>query len=262
MGKNNKKNRNQNQNQNQNRVEIDDDLNNINPSNVSELSDGLDGFEEVTHKKSNRNIFAQLDSDENIDDIKNTANTENNEEYCNYCKYIRCVCAHGSSKPIINENIHLKSDKQSEDYYFAKGYHADDYEHDYNEAIKHYKDSLIHDSEHYKSIASYNMALIYEEKLNDIENAEKYYKISCEKNYKDAFVNLALLYFNQEKYVDAEKYFKKAVEFGYCKIYYEYAKTLEKLDKKEEAFKYLQYHLMLKNANTTERNMWRRLIKK
>jgi tetratricopeptide (TPR) repeat protein len=251
MGKNNKKNRNQNQNQNQNRVEIDDDLNNINPSNVSELSDG---FEEVTHKKSNRNIFAQLDSDENTEsniDAESIIETKNDPPKTTI------TTDKNNIKP--KESI---SDNLSEDYYFAKGYHADDYEHDYNEAIKHYKDSLIHDSEHYKSIASYNMALIYEEKLDDTVNAEKYYKISCEKNYKDAFVNLALLYFNQEKYADAEKYFKQAVELGYCKIYYEYAKTLEKLDKKEEAFKYLQYHLMLKNANTTERNMWRRLIKK
>ena len=48
---------------------------------------------------------------------------------------------------------------------------------------------------------------------------------------------------------------------GEISIFKEYAHTLEQLDKKEDSLKYIQYHLMLKNANNSEKKMFSRLIK-
>jgi tetratricopeptide (TPR) repeat protein len=147
------------------------------------------------------------------------------------------------------------------DKYFAQAYHEDDYEHDYTKAIELYEQSLIHDDITYHGVAAHNMGLLYEEKFNDLINAEKYYKIACENNYKNSYLNLGILYYNQNNYNDAEKYFAKAVTHGEISIFKEYAHTLEQLDKKEDSFKYLQYHLILKNANNSEKKMFSRLIK-
>ena len=80
--------------------------------------------------------------------------------------------------------------------------------------------------------------------------------------YKNAFVNLGLLYFNQEKYSDAISYLKKSVDFGNTDIYYEYSFCLEKVGQKDEAFKYLKYHLILKNASIKEKKLWKSISKK
>ena len=150
-------------------------------------------------------------------------------------------------------------EKNRDDYYFSQGYHFDDYENDYENAIKFYKLSIEHDSDYYKSVASYNIALIYSDKLSNDSEAEKYYKIACEKNYTDAFHNLGMLYFNQKKYPEAIYYLEKSIKSGDTDVYYECAICYEKTGDNLKAMQYLQYHLMLKNANLNEKKLWKKL---
>jgi tetratricopeptide (TPR) repeat protein len=183
--------------------------------------------------KKNRQNRIYVDYDENDENDGNDGNTQ-----------------------IIENNMN----NMNNDKYFAEAYHAEDYENDYEKAIKLYKESMNNDDQSYHGISAYNIGLIYDEQLNDNENAEKYYKIACGYNYKNAFLNLGLLYYIKKNYTEAEKYFEKAVQFGICSIFQEYAITLEKVNKKEEAFKYLKYHLLLKNSSTSEKKMFCRLI--
>lgn len=242
MGKNKK-------NKNQNKFVMDDDYNN----NVESLES--EPFETIPNKK--KNVFEQLQNTSSISD----------DEYCDECGNTPCDGVHAvhtvvhDIKQSKNPSDIIATDKK-DDFYFSRAYHSDDYEHDYDNAITLYKSSIESDSDYYKAIASYNLALIYDEKYKDYENAEYYYKLSCEKNYSDAFLNLGLLYFNQENFSNAIKYLKKAIDIGFIKIYYEYAFCLEKIGQKDEAMKYLQYHLILKNASVTEKQLWKKIIKK
>ena len=79
---------------------------------------------------------------------------------------------------------------------------------------------------------------------------------------KNSYVNLGLLYYEQHNYNHAEIYLRKTIELGEIDLFDKYAYTLQKIDKKEEALKYLQYHLMLKNANIYEKKIFYNLIKK
>jgi tetratricopeptide (TPR) repeat protein len=175
-----------------------------------------------------QNLFSQLDNIDDMDDTK-----QNN-----------------------TENI-----KKNPDKYFAKGYHYDDYEHDYEKAIEQYKLSLENDDVSYHGVAAYNMALLYENNLNDNVNAEHYYKIACSYKYKDSFASLAQLYFKQKKYDISLGYFESSIKLGNVYDFYEYAICLEKCNKKQDSLKYLQYHLLLKNASISEKKMFSRLIK-
>lgn len=240
MGKNKK-------NKNQNKFVMDDDFN--------QNDNNTEPFETIPNKK--KNIFEQLQNTSSVSD----------DEYYNECNNTPCNGVHSiknikSNKSMIdNENI-TKLNYVKDDFYFSRAYHSDDYEHDYENAITLYKSSIENDSDYYKAIASYNLALIYEEKYKDYENAEYYYKLSCEKNYKISFLNLGLLYYNQKNYSDAITYLKKSIDFGNIEIYYEYALCLEKIGQKDEALKYLQYHLILKNASVNEKKLWKNIIKK
>jgi tetratricopeptide (TPR) repeat protein len=225
-------------NKNQNKFVIDDDNFNQNDNNA-------EPFESIPNKK--KNVFEQLQNSLSVSD----------DEYCDECGNTPCDGVHAIHDV---DAIHETQTDKKDDFYFSRAYHSDDYEHDYENAITLYKLSIDNDSDFYKAIASYNLALIYDEKYKDYEKAEYYYKFSCEKKYTGAFLNLGLLYFNQKTYTNAIPYLKKAIDFGYIKIYYEYAFCLEKSGQKDEAMKYLQYHLMLKNASDTEKKLWKRLI--
>lgn len=240
MGKNKK-------NKNQNKFVMDDDDFNNNDNNA-------EPFETIPNKK--KNVFEQL---------QNTSSVSDDDQD----EFIKNTCDEKHAVKQSQKSINVSDNKDSEtninnkdDFYFSRAYHSDDYEHDYDNAITLYKSSIENDSDYYKAIASYNLALIYEEKYKDYENAEYYYKLSCEKNYSDAFLNLGLLYFNQKNYLNAIKYLKTAIDFGFIEIYYEYAFCLEKTGQKDEALKYLQYHLMLKNASVTEKQLWKNILKK
>jgi tetratricopeptide (TPR) repeat protein len=223
MGKNKK-------NKNQNRVNLDSDNDNDNNDRQT-----------LSPPPIKKNIFSQL---ENVDD--NTPNERDKNCLIN----------------ITNTTDNIEDNKKPDEY-FARAYHTDDYENDYENAIILYKLSIEHDNFYYKGISAYNLALIYEEKQNDENTAEIYYKFSADKyNYKHAFINLGLLYYNKKDYNNAFKYLHIAItKFYVINIYYEYAQTLEKLGNHKDAFKYLQYHLMLKNANIREKNLWHNVIK-
>jgi len=235
MGKNKK-------NKNQNRVNLND--------NVEQLENNTnDEFEEVKPKK--KNLFAQLEQSDKSD-------------YCDECGG-ECDGVHAlniktSNGQNTSNNMIKNTTKKDNDEYFSKGFHYDEYYNDYEKAMEYYKLSLINDSSDYHGPSAHNMALLYEEKFGDLTNAELYYKQACDNNH-NSFSNLALLYYNQNKYTEAEPYFKESVNRGNTRNYYEYACTYEKLGNAKDAFKFLQYHLMLKNATFHERKMFGNLFK-
>jgi len=217
--------------------------------------------DEFTTVPKNKNVFTQLE--------KLEQSTESEHEYCDECGR-ECDGVHATSKSNTSKsNISKsntsksnisKSNTTKPDEYFSKGYHYDDYENDYENALTQYKMSLENDSKEFHGVAANNIAIIYEEKMGDVVKAEYYYKLSCNNNYKDAFTHLGLLYFKQEKYTEAVKYFEQSVKFGNVNNYYQYATCLEKTGDKAKALTYLQYHLMLKNATFREKNMFSRLM--
>ena len=253
MGKNKK-------NKNQNRINLDDsDDDTFGNSNNPKTNTHI----QLSPPPVKKNVFNQLNNlvDDEPDDIES-------DEYCDYCGR-ECDGAHAivtkldikyDNKP--DNKPDDKPDKKPDEY-FAKAYHVDDYEHDYENAITLYKSSIEHDSDYYKGVSANNIGVIYEEKLNDINNAETYYKLAADKyNYKHAYTNLGLLYFNKENYKQAKEYLHiAAVKYINTDIYYEYSQSLEKTGNIQDSFKYLQYHLMLKNANNIEKKMWFRLQK-
>lgn len=245
MGKNKK-------NKNQNRVNLDSDNDEQIENNTNDGFNGFNGFEEVKSKK--KNLFAQLELDE-----PEQPHQTDDPEYCDECGR-ECDGVH-SIKTQINKTINITDikTKKDRDEYFSKGFHYDEYYNDYEKAIEYYKLSLINDSSDYHGVAAHNMALLYEEKFGDMINAELYYKQACDKKY-NSFSNLALLYYKQNKFVEALPYFEQSVKRGNTRIYYEYACTNEKLGNTKEAFKFLQYHLMLKNATIQERKMFGNLF--
>jgi tetratricopeptide (TPR) repeat protein len=256
MGKNKK-------NKHQNRVNLDssDDESKINTNIETTTSPSY-------NENKKKNVFNKL----NILDMSDEDSNNSINEIKSQSQLIQSIQStkQDTQKDIptniqkdILTNIQkdIPTNISKNDKYFAQAYHEDDYEHDYTKAIELYEQSLIHDDITYHGVAAHNMGLLYKEKFNDLINAEKYYKIACENNYKDSFLNLGLIYYNQNNYIDAEKYFANAVTHGEISIFKEYAHTLEQLDKKKDSFKYLQYHLMLKNANYSEKKMFSRLIK-
>ena len=256
MGKNKK-------NKNQNRINLDSsDDESKTENNKPQLADT--DFSSYNENKK-KNVFNKWDLlDMSDDDSNNLISTQT--QSIHEARPIKQDIPKDISKDIpkdISKDIpkDIPKDMPKSDKYFSQAYHEDDYEHDYTKAIELYKQSLIHDDTSYHGVAAHNLALLYQEKFNDLVNAEKYYKIACENKYKNSYLNLGILYYEQNNYVNAEKYFTKAIELGEISIFEEYAHTLEKLNKKQDAFKYLQYHLMLKNANIREKKMFSKLIK-
>jgi tetratricopeptide (TPR) repeat protein len=229
MGKNKK-------NRSQNFVNVNV---NVNDNDNSDDDDFID-----TPKK--KNVFAQLE--EFSDDINDVINDVNNNVNNNV------------NNDDISDNPQIRFDVRPDEY-FAKGYHAEDYNNDYESAIVFYKMSLENDSDEFRGVAANNMAIIYEEQKGDLIKAEFYYKLSCDNKYEDAFAYLGLLYYKQEKYTEAEKYFEQSIKFGNINNYYEYAYCLEKNGDKQTALTYLEKHLMLKNANYKEKNIYSRLMR-
>lgn len=68
--------------------------------------------------------------------------------------------------------------------------------------------------------------------------AEKYYLLAIEKGHTDALFNLAHLYDNQEKYSKAEKYYQLAIEKGNINAFYNLAISYKTQEKHPEAEKY------------------------
>ena len=227
MGKNKK-------NKNQNRINLDDS----DDDNISKTENTREVEQDITeiYESRKKNIFEELN---NSDDEQNNNDTN-----------ITLTKNHDMNN--------LKSDK-----YFAQAYHEDDYENDYDKAIKLYKCSIENDSFYYKGVSAFNIALIYEDHYNDINSAEIYYKIASDKfNYSDAYTNLGLLYYNKKDYNNAYTYLHITITKHHnIKFYYEYAQILKNLGRYEESFKFLHYHLLLKNASVNEKKMWRNLVK-
>lgn len=82
-----------------------------------------------------------------------------------------------------------------------------------------------------------NLAILFDDQKKYLE-AVKYYLLAIENNNVDAMFNLALLYHKQKKYNDSEKYYILAIENGNIDSLYNLALVYNELEKYELAEKY------------------------
>ena len=83
----------------------------------------------------------------------------------------------------------------------------------YEENLKLYQEA----AEQGSFIAQNNLGVYYRDGLGaakDLNEAERYFKLSAEKNYAPAQYNLGLLYYNENNLDEAAKYFKLAADNG------------------------------------------------
>ena len=98
----------------------------------------------------------------------------------------------------------------------------------FNGALSYYQKEQFEDAikfleksaEQGEKIAFFNIALIYDINLNNIEQAEKYYLLAIDNGVNDAYLNLGILYSNNlNDYHKAEKYYLLAIENGDNRAY-------------------------------------------
>ena len=232
--KNNKKKNIINLNQNEERMS---NLNN-NTTNTIEHNKSFEPFELVQTKK--KNVFELLNDD-------NDANLKSSSDDFLPQKKSSAFCS--------DNNTNLKSS----DKYFKLGLDYDD-NNDFQKAIEFYIKSIEFDEDKKKGYSAHNLALIYENNYNDIEKAEKYYKIASNYNQNDSNCNIGLIYYNNSDYVNSAKYLKKYMENGGCDMFFQYAYCCNELNNYVEGMHYLTYHLMLKNADNDEKRLFKKLF--
>lgn len=217
-------------NKKKNIINLDED------SNVnSDIHDeSFEPFETVQTKK--KNVFELLD-----DNANDNAAADNNDNTDN-------------AAADNNNNIIKGTDE-----YNILAIDADDYNR-FDEAKELYLKSIKYDDDISKGISAHNLALLYEDKFDDEALAEKYYKIASNYNYNNSNYNLGIKYFNKEDYKTAYEWFKKYINNGGCDSFYEYSKCCNEIENYSEGFKYLSYHLMLKNATIREKKLFKKLF--
>ncbi len=95
------------------------------------------------------------------------------------------------------------------------------------------------------------LALLYGEQ-DKYKEAEKYYLMAVEKGHTGAANNLALIYTNQDKYKEAEKYYLMAIENGHENAMNNLGLLYETRDKYKEAEKY--YLMAVEKGHTGAMN--------
>lgn len=119
----------------------------------------------------------------------------------------------------------------------------------YDNAIELYKITLNTD-EHNRTKALCNLALIYDE-LNDIDNADHYYKLACKNNYQQSCHNYSLFLMEQKRPKEALQYICKLIRSGDFAATELYIECLTNLNKHNEAFdlleKYIKYNKKTKD---------------
>jgi len=207
-------------------------------------------FEQVYPKK--KNVFELL-NDTEIDNNEIDTEIHNNEIDTE-------IHNNEIDNNEIDTEIHNNEIEQTNtDKYFKLGLNEDDYNY-YEEAIKFYLVSIKNDSIKYKGLSAHNLGVIYDEKFDDIINAEKYYKIGSEYKCNDSNCNLGLIYYNKNDYVNASKYLKIYIDNGGIDMFFQYAYCCKELNNYVEGMKYLSYHLMLKKADKDEIFLFKKLF--
>ena len=85
-----------------------------------------------------------------------------------------------------------------------------------------------------------DMALIYDEKGEDIKASEKYKEIlNIDEKDERAYYGLAIIHDNREEYNEAIKYYKKAIDINpkYNRAFFFLAGAYDAIGQKEEAIK-------------------------
>jgi hypothetical protein len=221
--------KNKNKNKNKNIVNLDEEEEaNINNNESSEL------FEPIHSKK--KNVFELLN--DNLD-VNPDVNLDVN--------------------PDVNSDVNLDINIiKGTDKYNILAIDADDYNR-FDEAKELYLKSIQYDDDISKGISAHNLALLYEDKFDDEASAEKYYKMASNYSYNNSNYNLGIKYFNKN-YKTSYEWFKKYINNGGCDAFYEYAKCCNEIGNYSEGFKYLSYHLMLKNSTIREKKLFKHLF--
>ena len=123
----------------------------------------------------------------------------------------------------------------------------------------------MHPDGSYDAQANFFIAVYYS-KLNDITNAIKYFNISIEKDFHfdDAYIEKGYLLYNNKKFDAALKVFQQLVAVNQTSAdgYYWVGKTLETLNKKDEALKNYQKALVFNDQLKEASNAINRINRK
>jgi tetratricopeptide (TPR) repeat protein len=223
MGKRNKKNR-------SNVVNMFSDDEDNNNNNLNNNDDNVNMDEETDYFiESNKYDALDIDCDDFVPVKK-------------YNKIIK-------QQPKINKNITNVINQINEKTIFSKALELDKNE-DYLNAIKYYKESIENDNDDKIKIKSiFNLALIYENILNDKTNAEYYYRMATDMDYNDAYCNLALLLMENKKFSDSVYFFKKAIKGGDFDIIESFIECLCLMNNNKEAYELLEKYKKFVNTN-------------
>ena len=112
----------------------------------------------------------------------------------------------------IIENLYAKYNNNNEENNKPRG-NLNVNNNNYEENLKLYQEA----AEQGSFIAQNNLGVYYRDGLGvakDLNEAERYFKLSAEKNYAPAQYNLGLLYYNENNLDEAAKYFRLAADNG------------------------------------------------
>lgn len=138
---------------------------------------------------------------------------------------------HNKDSAFIYEKMAFDHGDKSVSYNLAVYY--EDTLKDYHKAIQY---QLIVDTKE----RLFNTALIYQRKLDDLDNAIKYYKLAVDRGCINANFNLANLYSNLGKYDLAIEYYQMAADKGYLSAWAPIASIYMKGKQYSKAIKCLQ----------------------
>jgi tetratricopeptide (TPR) repeat protein len=210
-------------------------------------------------KNKNKNKFAvNIDDDSNTDININVNFNKNTKNIFDALNDDNINNVHANTNKADNNNADNAYNETSK--YFDLALNYDD-NNDFDLAKDYYLKSIEFDSEDkIKGISSHNLALLYENYFDDIEQAKKYYIIGSKYNCRDSNCNIGLIYYSNKEYKEAKDYFKKYIELGGIDMFDKYAKCCSELNSYQEGLHYMTYHLMLKNADKTEQKLFRKLL--
>lgn len=110
-----------------------------------------------------------------------------------------------------------------------------------NLVVQHFKKEIVLTEDGGMSSQVLNILGLFEDKIKNCESCVKFYLKAIEKGYVNAMINLGIYHHIKKDYVQAEKYYKMAIDQGdnYAYAMYTYANYCETIKRNyEEALKY------------------------
>jgi len=222
-------------------------------TNIVQQSNNQDDLPPIKKQNSFLGLVCDSDNDNDVDNndfipVKNKHQYKKQE-----------IHTQVENKQPIQENITQPILTQQDISYYIQGL-REDKKNNFNKAVELYLKS-IENKESCMYKAAYNLALTYEDNLNDSKNAIKYYELACDGNHVLAHRNLALLYDDMNyDYDTCVKAYKKAIIIGDFTSLYNIALYLDKNNRKDYALECLTQYQVFKNADEDTQQLYISII--